>query len=31
MHVREGKIAEAFTSVRDQHALDEFLDGLAGG
>lgn len=31
MHVRDGKIPEAWISVHDQHALDEFLDSLAQG
>jgi ketosteroid isomerase-like protein len=29
MHVRDGRISEAWVSVRDQHALDAFLDSLA--
>jgi len=31
MHVRDGKIAEAWISVDDQHALDDFLNALARG
>jgi len=31
MHVRDGRIAEAWVAVRDQHALDDFLNGFAGG
>ena len=30
MHVREGKISEGWIQVFDQHALDEFLNSLAG-
>jgi hypothetical protein len=28
MHVRDGKISEAWISIRDQYALDEFLNSL---
>lgn len=31
MHVRDGKISEAWIMVRDQYALDEFLNALAAG
>src|SRR3712207_3200281 len=31
MHVRDGRIAEGWVAVRDQHALDDFLNGIAGG
>lgn len=29
MHVRDGKISEAWIQIRDQAALDEFLNALA--
>ena len=29
MHVRDGKISEGWISIRDQYALDEFLNSLA--
>lgn len=28
MHVRDGKISEAWVSIADQYALDEFLNSL---
>jgi ketosteroid isomerase-like protein len=30
MHTRDGKISEAWVSIRDVHALDDFLNALAG-
>jgi hypothetical protein len=30
MHVRDGKISEAWISIGDQYALDDFLNSLAG-
>ena len=31
MHVRDGKISEAWVTVEDQYALDEFLNTIARG
>lgn len=31
MHARDGKIAEAWATIEDQYALDEFLNSIAAG